>query len=324
MPLTTDGREVKRPAVLLTGGSGYVGGRLLPLLEAKGVALRCLARNPAKLRPVVAPTTEILEGDVLDPSFLNVALQGVETAYYLIHLMADSTDFEREDRQAATNFARSGKEGRCSTDHLSWRIGRRQQPKSVAAPSQPARGREDPARERRGMRRVPSLSRDWSGESLLRSRPFPHQPLAGHDLPSLAHNPNSADRGGRRAGLSVGRHGSPDWTKPHLRDWRHGCRHLRRHHSRIRPAAKAATMVDLGARAYALSLQSVVGACYTSLGRSGSASDRGAQKSDRRSRSIGSRRFSDSTDGHSRGNFEGACQSERVIRSSGPFLRVGP
>ncbi len=111
MPLTTDGHEVKRPVVLLTGGSGYVGGRLLPLLEAKGVALRCLARNPAKLRPVVAPTTEILEGDVLDPNLLNVAFQGVETAYYLIHLMADSTDFEREDRQAATNFAEAAKRG---------------------------------------------------------------------------------------------------------------------------------------------------------------------------------------------------------------------
>jgi uncharacterized protein YbjT (DUF2867 family) len=101
--------EQKRPVVLLTGASGYVGGKLLPILEAKGVTLRCLARNPEKLRPVVASSTEILQGDVLDPSSLNVALQGVEIAYYLVHLMAASTDFEREDRQAAKNFAEAAK-----------------------------------------------------------------------------------------------------------------------------------------------------------------------------------------------------------------------
>jgi uncharacterized protein YbjT (DUF2867 family) len=101
--------EQKRPVVLLTGASGYVGGKLLTILEAKGVALRCLARNPEKLRPVVASSTEILQGDVLDPSSLNVALQGVEIAYYLVHLMAASMDFEREDRQAAQHFADASK-----------------------------------------------------------------------------------------------------------------------------------------------------------------------------------------------------------------------
>jgi len=101
--------EPKRPVVLLTGASGYVGGKLLPILEAKGVTLRCLARNPEKLRLVVAPSTKILQGDVLDQGSLNVALQGVEIAYYLVHLMAASTDFEREDRQAAQNFAEAAK-----------------------------------------------------------------------------------------------------------------------------------------------------------------------------------------------------------------------
>ena len=55
------------PVVLLTGASGYVGGRLMPLLEQQPVVLRCLARNPDKLRPLIKESTQIVRGDVLDP-----------------------------------------------------------------------------------------------------------------------------------------------------------------------------------------------------------------------------------------------------------------
>jgi uncharacterized protein YbjT (DUF2867 family) len=104
-------REVSNsPVVLLTGASGYVGGRLLPLLERRPVALRCLARNPDKLRALVKETTQVVRGDVLDPSSLNEALQGVHSAYYLVHLMSGLKDFEQADRQAATNFAHAAKE----------------------------------------------------------------------------------------------------------------------------------------------------------------------------------------------------------------------
>ena len=98
------------PVVLLTGASGYVGGRLLPLLEREPVVLRCLARNPDKLRPLVRGATQVVRGDVLDPPSLAEALHGVHTAYYLVHLMTDSKDFESEDRRAATNFAEAAKE----------------------------------------------------------------------------------------------------------------------------------------------------------------------------------------------------------------------
>ncbi len=106
MPIS---RYVDQPILLLTGGTGYVGGRLIPWLERLGGTLRCLARNPDKLRPHVQAATEVVAGDVLDPPSLERALQGVDTAYYLVHLMSGSKDFEQEDRQAARNFAAGAK-----------------------------------------------------------------------------------------------------------------------------------------------------------------------------------------------------------------------
>jgi uncharacterized protein YbjT (DUF2867 family) len=104
-----NGDNSAKPVILLTGSSGYVGGRLIPLLEQQGVKLRCLVRNPEKMRSRVKETTEIVQGDVLDSSSLDQALHGVQTAYYLVHLMFGSKDFEKEDRQAATNFAVAAK-----------------------------------------------------------------------------------------------------------------------------------------------------------------------------------------------------------------------
>ena len=102
-------RRADLPIVLLTGASGYVGGRLIPLLECQSVTLRCLARDPDKLRPVVSTSTEVVRGDVLEAPSLDEALHGVHTAYYLVHLMSNSSDFEKEDKFAATNFAQAAK-----------------------------------------------------------------------------------------------------------------------------------------------------------------------------------------------------------------------
>lgn len=98
-----------RQSILITGASGYVGGRLLSLLESTGHQVRCLARRPENLLPRVAPGTQVVAGDVMDRASLDAALQGIDTAYYLVHSMGHDRDFERLDREAATNFAEAAK-----------------------------------------------------------------------------------------------------------------------------------------------------------------------------------------------------------------------
>jgi uncharacterized protein YbjT (DUF2867 family) len=106
MPPTSEGVLPENASVvLIAGATGYVGRRLIPGLEQQPLVLRCLAREPEKLRPFVAPSTHVVTGDVLDRNSLDAALAGVTTAYYLVHLMSGSRDFERDDRQAALNFA---------------------------------------------------------------------------------------------------------------------------------------------------------------------------------------------------------------------------
>ncbi|MBZ5642232.1 MAG: SDR family oxidoreductase [Acidobacteriia bacterium] len=91
--------------ILLTGASGYVGGRLLHALEAAAYRVRCLSRHPDALRQRVAQTTEVVKGDVLDPASVAAGMVGVHTAYYLVHSMASANSFEAEDRRAAHAFA---------------------------------------------------------------------------------------------------------------------------------------------------------------------------------------------------------------------------
>lgn len=96
--------------ILLTGASGYVGGRLRLALEAAQRPPRCMARRPEYLRSRVAPTTEVVPGDVLDSASLPDALRGVDTAYYLIHSMASSRDYAEQDRKGAESFAEAARE----------------------------------------------------------------------------------------------------------------------------------------------------------------------------------------------------------------------
>lgn len=95
---------------LLTGATGYVGGRLLPALVGAGRRVRCLARRPEFLVDRVGPGGEVVAGDVFDYASLRRAMEGIEAAFYLVHSMAGREDFVARDAVAAQNFARAARD----------------------------------------------------------------------------------------------------------------------------------------------------------------------------------------------------------------------
>lgn len=104
-------RQTRFPElVLVTGATGYIGGRLARALHERGFRVRCMARRPAEARARLLGAVEVVSGDVLDPASLAEALAGVGTAYYLIHAMASPREFAQEEREGAGNFARAARE----------------------------------------------------------------------------------------------------------------------------------------------------------------------------------------------------------------------
>lgn len=99
---------------LITGATGYIGGRLMERVLADGRDVRALARNPDRL---AGAPIETVKGDVVAGTGLREALDGIETAYYLIHSMehlggqnGNGRVFFDRDRRAADNFARAAQE----------------------------------------------------------------------------------------------------------------------------------------------------------------------------------------------------------------------
>ena len=97
--------------ILVTGATGYVGGRLVPRLLESGYRVRVLVRDAQRLqgRPWLGEV-EIAEGDVFKPETLSSAVRGVTAAYYLIHSMSGHSDFDERDVTAAQNFGNAARE----------------------------------------------------------------------------------------------------------------------------------------------------------------------------------------------------------------------
>ena len=91
--------------VLVTGATGYIGGRLVPRLLQAGYRVRCFVRDPERLqgRPWL-DQVEVVAGDVLQAETLAAAMVGISAAYYLIHSMAGGQGFHERDLIAARNF----------------------------------------------------------------------------------------------------------------------------------------------------------------------------------------------------------------------------
>jgi len=91
--------------ILVTGASGYIGGRLVPELLARGYQVRAMVRAASPEHEARWPRAEIVVADALEPGDLKRALKGVHTAYYLIHsLLLGPEEFSAADIQAAINF----------------------------------------------------------------------------------------------------------------------------------------------------------------------------------------------------------------------------
>lgn len=95
--------------VLVTGANGFIGRLLTQALLREDVLLRCLVR---KATIHTESTIEIITGDLLEPATLPAAMDGIDTAYYLVHAMAGGrSGFERRDREAAENFVSAAEKG---------------------------------------------------------------------------------------------------------------------------------------------------------------------------------------------------------------------
>ena len=89
---------------MVTGATGYIGGRLAPRLLEGGLAIRAMARNPNKLESVGwRDRAEVVRGDLGDPDSLTTAFDGIDVVYYLVHSMGTSPDFVAEEARSARN-----------------------------------------------------------------------------------------------------------------------------------------------------------------------------------------------------------------------------
>jgi nucleoside-diphosphate-sugar epimerase len=178
---------------LVTGASGYIGGRLVPALLEEGHRVRCLARTPAKLRDHPwAPDVEVVGGDVTDTGDLRAALRGVDVAYYLVHALGSGPDFEETDRRAARAFGAEAR--RAGVRRIVYLGGLT--PEGVPERDlSPHLGRPHPADVGGTDGRAPGGRGDRLRIGVVRDAPLPHRTAARDGDAQLGAHPDPA--GGR-------------------------------------------------------------------------------------------------------------------------------
>ena len=116
--------ESRSRLALVTGATGYIGGRLVPELLAAGFRVRVLVRRPELLRdrPWVEDV-DVAPGDAADEAALAAALAGVDVAYYLLHSLVEGDGFDRIEQEMAKGFGRQAKLARRWKDRVPGRVG---------------------------------------------------------------------------------------------------------------------------------------------------------------------------------------------------------
>ena len=123
--------------ILVTGATGYIASRLIPRLLDSGYRVRCLARNPLRLKGRSwFRYVEVVQAEVLIPSTLAPALEGVHTAYYFVHNMSYGHGYIRREPEGARNFA-SAAEG-AGVEHIIY-LGGLADPEGPIAPHMSSR-----------------------------------------------------------------------------------------------------------------------------------------------------------------------------------------
>lgn len=100
-----------RPVVVLTGATGYVGGLILEPLARMAGEVRCLTRNPARLRGSLPDRAVALRADLATGEGVEAALEGADIAYYLVHSLDETGDFAQLEERSATRFADAARKG---------------------------------------------------------------------------------------------------------------------------------------------------------------------------------------------------------------------
>lgn len=96
--------------VLVCAATGYIGSHLVRPLERDGFRVRASARSPRKLQGVVSERTEVVQADAFDAPAVRASLEGIDTAFYLVHTLGAGADYAERDRRAADVFARAARE----------------------------------------------------------------------------------------------------------------------------------------------------------------------------------------------------------------------